>query len=80
MSEATELYNLRRIYAAIRNDSEFDSLEDFIDWAADYYKAGYTVYKQNLAKPYSKATAACQALATEFIQCCPCGTAGEAPC
>lgn len=54
MSEATELYNLRRIYAAIRNDSDFDSLEDFIDWAADYYKAGYTVYKRNLARPYSK--------------------------
>lgn len=53
MSEATELYALRRIYDGIRNDSDFSSFEDFFDWAYGKYKAGYTVYKLNDRKPHS---------------------------
>lgn len=54
MSSATEIYSLRRIYETIRPDGDFASMDDFMDWAVAYYKVGYTVYKRDLTKPYSK--------------------------
>ena len=53
MSEAIELYALRRIYDGIREDSTFSSFEDFFDWAEGKYRVGHTIYKLDQTKPYS---------------------------
>lgn len=53
MSEAIELYALRRIYESIRKRSGFGSFKAFCDWAKGKYKAGFTVYRRDQSKPYS---------------------------
>ena len=51
-----------------------------IPQTVDIGTAHYCSKPVALAKPYSKATAAFKALATEFIRCCPSEKVGEAPC
>lgn len=53
MSEATELYALRRIYDGIREDSTFSTFDDFQNWATGKHRAGHTIYKLCDSKPHS---------------------------
>ena len=53
-SEATARYALKRIYDGIKDDSEFRSFDDFLEWADGKYRPGYTLYKMANYKPHSK--------------------------
>ena len=53
MSESLKIYNLRRIYNGIQEDSCFSSFEYFYNWAEEKYKPGYTIYKLCDKKPHS---------------------------
>ena len=53
-SEATARYALKRIYDGIKDDSDFLSFDDFLEWADGKYKSRYAIYKMANYKPHSK--------------------------